>query len=128
MVWVPEGQYPTNELAPVADIVPPLLMVIPLAGPKAPPGVFGAVVDSVPALTVTAPVKVFSAESVQVPVPALVTVPDVVPMMLARLLAVLVPPNVNPKVAPVIVPALERTMFPLLATILLALPSVINPL
>ena len=67
-------------------------------------------------------------ESVHVPVPALVTVPDVVPMMPARLLAVFVPPSVNPKVAPVIVPALERTMSPLLATILLALPSVISPL
>ena len=66
-------------------------------------------------------------ERVQVPEPALVTVPLVVPMMLEILLAVFVPSSVNPKVGPVIVPALEITMLPLLATMLLALPRVISP-
>jgi hypothetical protein len=49
-------------------------------------------------------------------------------MMLAKLLPAAVPSSVKPNVAPVIVPALVIRMFPLLATMLLALPSVIRPL
>src|SRR5207302_4384749 len=82
----------------------------------------------VPSLIVVTPVQVLAPETVQVPVPLLVTVPAPVPMMLAILLAALVPSNVSPNPDPVIVPALEIMMFPLLATMLLALPSVINPL
>jgi hypothetical protein len=56
------------------------------------------------------------------------TDPPDVPMMLARLLAAAVPPSVRPKVDPEIVPVCERMMFPLLATMQLALPKLINPL
>ena len=66
-------------------------------------------------------------DSIQVLVPALVTVPEVVPMMLERV-PPMVPPKVSPKVGPVIVPVLERVMAPELDTILAALPNVIKPL
>ena len=66
-------------------------------------------------------------DSIQVLVPALVTVPVVVPMMLASV-PPMVPPKVSPKVGPVIVPVLERVMAPELDTILAALPNVIKPL
>ncbi len=62
------------------------------------------------------------------PVPCLVRVPAPVPMTLAILLPVAAPPRVRPKPEPVIVPAFERMMLPLLATMLLALPSVTNPI
>ena len=62
------------------------------------------------------------------PVPALVSEPAPVPMMLAKLLAALLPDNVRPKPEPVIVPVLDKTMLPLLATMLLALPKVSRPL
>ena len=60
--------------------------------------------------------------------PFLVTVPEVVPIMLARLLAGAVPSRVNPNVAPVMMPVFDSTMSPLFAIMLLSLPSVINPL
>ena len=82
----------------------------------------------VPALIVVAPLYVFTPLSVQVPLPALVSVPAPVPMMLDTLLPVAVPSSVRPNPLPVIVPTLLSAMFPLLATILLALPRLTNPL
>ena len=82
---------------------------------------------SVPALMVVRPVYVLDPLNVQVPVPALVNVPVVVPIMLDSE-PLPDPPSVKPNVAPVIVPALVMLMFPLPATMLLALPNVINPL
>ena len=62
------------------------------------------------------------------PAPIFVTVPLVVPMMLARLLAEATPPSVSPMPAPEIVPGFDRIKFPLLATMLLVLPKVASPL
>ena len=47
-------------------------------------------------------------ESVQVPVPALVSVPVPVPIILASELPVAVPSNVNAKPEPLIVEALDK--------------------
>lgn len=113
---------------------PPLkvALALPTASPRvmvfAPKALALVVPTTVPALMVNPPVNVLAPERVHVPVPALVTVPATVPIMLAKLLAVLVPSRVNPNPEPVIVPAAERTIFPALATMLLALPKVINPL
>ena len=82
---------------------------------------------NVPPLMVVAPVKVPAPESVQVPVPFMVSVAPV-PLMPARPLAALVPSRVKPKPAPVMVPALLRTRLPLFATMPLAEPSVSRPL
>ena len=111
-----------SENVPISNVPVPLTVTAPVARALLTP------YFNVPAPTVVRPVKVFAPESVQVPVPALVSAPVVVPIMLARLLPVLVPPSVNPKVGPVIVPALVTRMSPLLATMLLALPSVSRPL
>ena len=50
----------------------------------------------------------FAPESVQVPVPALVSVPVPVPIILASELPVAVPSNVNAKPEPLIVEALDK--------------------
>ena len=112
-----------SSVAPLATVVP--AAVVPSGVFVAPPA---APNFSVPALMFVAPVYVLAPDSVHVPVPALVTVPAPVPMMLARLLAALLPSSVNPNPAPVIVPAFDSTRLPLLATMLLALPSVSRPL
>ena len=62
------------------------------------------------------------------PVPFLVSVPVPVPIMLLKLLPVLVPSSVSAKVEPAMVPTLVSKIFPLLALMVLAAPSVINPL
>ena len=62
------------------------------------------------------------------PLPDFVTVPAPVLIAPARLLPAAAPSSVNPKVSPVIAPVLERTIAPLLATMVLGLPSVIRPL
>ena len=82
---------------------------------------------SVPALIVVRPWYVLDPESVQVPAPVLVSVPLVVPRILASE-PLPVPPSVRPNVLPVMVPALVMLMSPLPATMLLALANVINPL
>ena len=113
---------PFKSSAPAATIVP---------APVVPNGVLGltpaAPSCNIPALIVVAPVYVFAPERVHVPAPLFVSVPDVVPRMLARL-PLPDPTNVKPKVAPVIVPVFVMLMPPALVPMLLAVPSVINPL
>ena len=60
----------------------PLATVVPLAVVPKPAAL---VMAKVPADTVVIPVYVLAPESVHVPAPSLVTVPEVVPMMLAML-------------------------------------------
>ena len=85
-------------------------------------------VFKVPAEIVVPPVNVLAPESVQVPAPTLVSVPEVVPIIDAKLLPVLVPPSVNPKVLPVMVPTWLITILPLEATIEASLPKVMRPM
>ena len=80
-----------------------------------------------PAFKVVPPVKVLALERIQVPLSFFVTLPEVVPMILA-IEPPCAPPTVKPKVAPVIVPVLLMFIAPVPPTILLALPKVSNPL
>ena len=104
--------------------VPPEFTVIALVKPSALPEPFARV--SVPPFTVVAPVKVFAPDRVQVPVPLLVSEPEVVPIIL-EMLPLPAPASVSPNVAPVIVPALVRLSVPLLEERVVAPASVSNP-
>ena len=65
-------------------------------------------------------------DSIKVPVPDLVKVPDVVPMMLA-ILTLPGPETVRPNVLPVIIPVLLRVISPAAALITAAEPNLTRP-